>query len=123
MKDLDYEERLMYLNLPSLEFRRLRGDLIETYKIVHKIYDPKTTEKLFTLVPEQNTTRTNSLKLLKKRSNTEQYKYFFTNRVVNVWNKLPENIVNSETLNSFKNKIDSHFMEYVFSNHINVYYN
>ena len=36
MKDLDYPQRLEKLNLPSLEFRRLRGDMIEVYKILHK---------------------------------------------------------------------------------------
>ena len=34
MRGLAYEERLNRLGLYSLEFRRLRGDLIETYKIM-----------------------------------------------------------------------------------------
>ena len=29
LKDLSYEERLQKLNLPTLKFRRLRGDMIE----------------------------------------------------------------------------------------------
>ena len=37
LKDLDYEKRLEILRLPSLEFRRIRGDLIETYKITHNL--------------------------------------------------------------------------------------
>ena len=35
---LDYTERLKKLNMPSLAYRRLRGDMIETYKHFHK-YD------------------------------------------------------------------------------------
>ena len=30
-----YQERLSALNLPSLQYRRLRMDLIVTYKILH----------------------------------------------------------------------------------------
>jgi hypothetical protein len=46
MKDLTYEERLKKLKLPSLRYRRLRGDMIETFKIVTEIYDKRMTEDL-----------------------------------------------------------------------------
>ena len=39
MKKLSYSDRLKKLALPTLTYRRLRGDTIETYKIVHGIYD------------------------------------------------------------------------------------
>jgi len=32
-------DRLIYLNLPTLKYRRLRGDMIEVFKITHNIYD------------------------------------------------------------------------------------
>ena len=62
----DYRHRLTVLNLPSLEFRRIRGDLIETYKICNNIYDPKTTNSLFDFVPSDNPTRSNGFKIIKK---------------------------------------------------------
>ena len=34
LKNFSYEERLQILDLTTLEKRRLRGDLIETYKIL-----------------------------------------------------------------------------------------
>ena len=37
VKNLDYSQRLRKLKLPSLEFRRFRGDLIELFKITHNI--------------------------------------------------------------------------------------
>ena len=39
VKKLTYEERLNRIKLPSLEYRRFRGYLIETYKIAHNLYD------------------------------------------------------------------------------------
>ena len=33
LKDLSYPERLKKLKLPTLAYRRIRGDMIETYKI------------------------------------------------------------------------------------------
>ena len=38
LSDKIYEERLKYLNLPTLRYRRLRGDMINVYKYLHKLY-------------------------------------------------------------------------------------
>ena len=43
LSEKTYEERLRILKLPTLRHRRIRGDMIETYKIVHGIYDKKVT--------------------------------------------------------------------------------
>ena len=39
IKDLQYVDRLNHLNLPSLRYRRRRGDLINTYRIFHNMLD------------------------------------------------------------------------------------
>ena len=39
MKELNYNDRLKELGLQRLEGRRMRSDLIETFKIVNKKYD------------------------------------------------------------------------------------
>ena len=121
VKDLSYEERLIFLNLPSLEFRRFRGDLIETYKITHGIYDVISTKSLFTYAENNTSLRGHNYKLEKVRTNKKAFKSFFTNRIVNTWNKLPADIVNSNTLNSFKNKIDKQFKDKMFQINDNFY--
>ena len=116
MRNKSYEERLAKLKLPSLSYRRLRGDLIEVYKIVHSLYDPITTKSLFTRVPENSKTRkTNSFNLTKTRTNKNPYKFFFTNRVNNIWNQLPNHIVSANSINIFKKKIDSHFRDIMYT--------
>ena len=39
LHNLKYEERLQRMDLPSLLYRRLRGDVIETYKYLHGVYN------------------------------------------------------------------------------------
>ena len=41
MSDLQYEDILRALKLPSLGYRRVRGDMIEVFKITHGFYDTK----------------------------------------------------------------------------------
>ena len=45
-KDLSYTERLKLLNLPTLKFRRLRGDMIEVFKILNGFYDAQVVPNL-----------------------------------------------------------------------------
>ena len=118
MKGLNYHERMAYLKLPSLEYRRVRGDMIETYKIYNNLYDPLTTSSLLTQQSKSSITRSNGYKLFKKRTNKKSYQYFFTNRITNLWNSLPENIVRAKTLNSFKNQIDKHLKDKMYQTDI-----
>ena len=119
LKKLSYTDRLSTLKLPSLEFRRLRGDFIEVYKILHGIYDPLTTDSLLTLDLNLRT-RSNTLKLKKKRTNFQPYQLFFTNRVTSNWNRLSKDIVCAESLNIFKNKLDAKFKDLMFTTNIKI---
>ena len=119
MANLEYSERLRKLRLPSLEFRRLRGDLIETFKITHDIYDSTTTKSLLTLSNITNT-RCHPYKLTKNSVRTLKYQKFFTNRIITNWNNLPQDIVTSENVNQFKNKIDEHFKNLMFQTDLEI---
>jgi len=50
-------------------------------------------------------TRGNSLKLAKLHVISERDNNFFTNRVINKWNALPDSIVTSSSVSSFKRNI------------------
>jgi hypothetical protein len=39
IRDLPYPDRLRALKLPSLRYRRERGDMLQTYKILHGLED------------------------------------------------------------------------------------
>ena len=47
LTNVPYEERLKSIKLPSLEFRQIRGDMIQVFKIANKYYDPITTNSIF----------------------------------------------------------------------------
>ena len=73
LKDVPYQERLWSLNLPSLVYRRLRGDLIEPYKYTHNHYNIESDK----LLPRATAiTRGHSLKLSKQRFNLDVRKRF-----------------------------------------------
>ena len=70
LKNLTYEERLKKLNLPTLQFRRLRGDLIETYKLLTGKYD-KTVSNILPTRQESSSSlpsRGHALKIFQQRA-------------------------------------------------------
>ena len=103
IRHLGYERRLEHLNMYSLEKRRLRGQLIETFKILKGI-DKIDYRQLFTL--SQNQTRSNGWKLELKRFNTSQCGNFFTFKIPSYWNRLPAEVVESTTVDQFKSRLD-----------------
>ena len=48
------------------------------------------------------------LKLAKLRSRLDVRKHFFSQRVVNTWNNLPDYVVEADSVNSFKNRYDKY---------------
>ncbi|KAK3105057.1 hypothetical protein FSP39_016290 [Pinctada imbricata] len=69
MSELSYEDRLRKLKLPTLKFRRLQGDMIETFKITTGVYHPRQ----------------------------------------DVWNQLPESIINAKNVKTFESRLDRHW--------------
>jgi len=76
------------LGLQQLEGRRIRSDLIETFKIVNRKYDIN--PELFFQLDECDR-RGHDHKLFKKRFRLNVRKYAFSNRVIDNWNLLSAN--------------------------------
>jgi hypothetical protein len=102
--DVSYEDRLEQTGLISLEKRRVRGDLIQVFKIM-KGFDKLDYRTLFE-VSTMKKTRGHSLKLVKKGSNGELRRQFFSQRVINSWNGLSQYVIDAESVNCFKNRLD-----------------
>lgn len=103
-RKLNYENRLQYTGLISLSERRVRGDLIEVFKML-KGFSAVNYSKWFKL-SGNNRTRGHCYKLVKTRSRLDIRKNFFSQRVINVWNSLPSEVVEAESVNAFKNRYD-----------------
>lgn len=101
---LQYVDRLKLLNIPTLKFRRVRGDMIEVFKILNNLYDSDVSFRM--TMSGDSRTRGNSFKLVKSRSKYDIRKYSFGSRVVNLWNSLPDSVILCDTVNSFKNRLD-----------------
>jgi hypothetical protein len=109
LRNLSYPERLSKLNLPTLAYRRARGDMIELYKICNNIYDSDVTKNLLTFNTDLETrtsSRGHKFKLVQDRLKTRIRKQYFTKRVVKVWNNMPVHVVNAPSINSFKSRLD-----------------
>ena len=73
-----YNERMLKLGIPSLEYRRTRSDILQVYRLIQNI----------DVVPSdiinmagQTVTRGHKFKFLKENMNTNRYKKCFSNRV------------------------------------------
>lgn len=102
-KGLKYHQRLIKLGLTTFEQRCHRADLVLTYKIVTGKCDNNLLS-MFT-VNRNGRTRGNSVKLFKERCRLELRRHSFSNRVVDMWNKLPYSIVSVDSVELFKTKL------------------
>ena len=98
--NLKYEERLERLNMFSLQYMRMRGDMIETYKIISGLEDVSSSQ--FFARSSMDNLHGNSLKQYQEHFHQVIHKEFFSQRVIDQWNGLPEEVVKSENVEQFQ---------------------
>ena len=111
LSNLPYSDRLRQLQLPTLEFRRTRSDLILIYNYVNQniLIDPNTHCKVCRnnqnmLEPITSGTRGHPYRFMIQRHPTNR-KRFITARTLPLWNRLNPDTVTAPSLNSFKSRL------------------
>ena len=107
IKHLPYERRLETLRLPSLFYRRRRGDMIQVYQLFHGGVD-LAPEDFFAAATDDRT-RGHPMKIKKPRAESRPRRQSFSVRVVNDWNSLPPSVVGSASVQQFKSRLDAHW--------------
>ena len=95
----------MHLKLPSLAYRRLRGDMIELYKIATHKYDTDITEGMIKF-SDNTSTRGNQYKIHKERARLKLRNNTFFFRTTENWNSLPDDVVCASTIHVFERRLD-----------------
>ena len=103
---MTYEERLVELKLTKLVDRRIRGDMIETYKIITGKEDVRA-NKFFRMTKVRGARNsTHEMKIQRKHCRLEVRKNYYSQRVGRKWNKLSPEEVGAKKTSEFKAKYD-----------------
>ena len=103
LSNLEYPERLKLLKLPTLAYRRTRGDMITAFKIIKSGFD----DSILEILPINDTgLRGHSKKLCLGSFNKDIRKHNFSIRVRKLWNKLPQNVIDSKDVKHFEIALD-----------------
>ena len=105
LSEKPYDERLQTLDLPTMEYRRNRTDMLQVFRILKGIdnLDPND----FFEIDNRGLTRGHSLKLIKPRVNTRVRQCSFSQRVINPWNNLTDHVVTAKSINTFKDRLEN----------------
>ena len=102
--DSDYNALLSRTSLPSLQTRRVQASLCHLYKIIHNLTDFPEAPVSNRVIPYHSRyVNTQSLNLLPFKTSAYQNS-FFPSAICN-WNKLPKEILECDSLWSFKRKL------------------
>ncbi len=84
-----------------------KGDMILVYKILHGFLEGVQWQDFFQMA-DTSRLRGHPLKMRKDQSRLDLRKNTFSQRVVNMWNDLPAEVVTASSVKMFKNKLEAH---------------
>ena len=105
-------ERLERLDLPTVLHRRERGDMIQVWQHLNK-YDRCTLSPNFKVSPRTNRKHRHQLTWNKPKDGlrgVQANSFYF--RTPNIWNNLPQKVVCSENVDTFKSRLDEAWMNH-----------
>ena len=109
-KGRTYEEKLAEAGMVTLEARRRRGDLLQAYRVLNGV-DDVDPQRWFSMAQPRGNVATrhtgSSLNVERGGGRHDFRRNFWSQRVTDPWNKLPNEVQQAENLNSFKNGIDN----------------
>ena len=100
LQNMSYCDRLAHLDLFSVQGRLWRADMLLCWKIFHGESKIRP-EHLFAMAPSCGT-RGHIFKVLPPHVNCEARKRFFAVRVIDSWNRLPDEVVQAPSIDAFK---------------------
>ena len=81
--------------------------MIETYKVIRKVYDTEAAPIMPMTGSDRSTiTRGNPYKMYKRQVKTRLRQHFFTERVIDIWNSLPGHVVEASSIMTFERRLD-----------------
>ena len=92
---LEYDARLRFLGIETLAVRRLKLDIV----LAHKMYFGRTFGCDVLKRAMSTRDQRNNCHLLKEPRGLIQRLQFFSNRVVHLWNQIPENVIHGSEEN------------------------
>ena len=100
----------MKISLTTLEQRRKHGDMIQTWKIVHRADNVDRSIWFKMTADEEAVHRTrlagDRTKMVKPSNKYKLRENFYSIRICDGWNDLPREVREAKTVNSFKNMYD-----------------
>jgi len=103
---INYTDRLILLNLESLEQRRLKFDLKMYFQIIHNLINLDK-NKFFTFLPKTHGTRGHDFQIQIPLFHNNRLSKTFASRAIDCWNALPTQTVTATSIASFKKRLNA----------------